>query len=207
MIKILQGQFYCFLAIVLLVASDSVLSDNKTDQPELRDNKTDQPELRHILGWVESIRLEPWGLKMLARIDTGANTSSMSARDIHQFNKGNKDWVRFTLDFGTEKGKPNRTIEIERPILRSHKIKQHSGIPQVRLVVAMDICLANEVRNVEFNLIDRRALNYPILLGRRALAGVALVDSSRTHLSKADCGHVKKKKKKHDQPDELTIPE
>ncbi|SFI82270.1 Uncharacterized conserved protein [Nitrosomonas sp. Nm34] len=197
MIRILREHFYCMLAIFLLITSDSVLSDSKTDQPEPR----------HILGWVESIRLEPWGLKMLARIDTGANTSSMSARDIHQFKKGNKDWVRFILDFGTEKGKPTRTVEIERPLLRSHKIKQHSGISQERLIIAMDVCLANEIRKVEFNLIDRRALNYPILLGRKALAGVALVDSSRTHLSKADCGHIKKKKKKNDQSDELAIPE
>ncbi|SDZ15945.1 RimK/LysX family protein [Nitrosomonas sp. Nm58] len=197
MITIIRGQFFFFLTIVLLIASGSVLSDDKTDQPELQ----------HILGWVESIRLEPWGLKMLARLDTGANTSSMSARDIYHFKKGNKDWVRFILDFGTEKGKPNRTIEIERPVLRSLKIKQHSGVSEERHVITMDICLANEVHNIEFNLIDRRALNYPILLGRRALAGVALVDSARTHLSKADCGHVKKKKKKRDSLEKLTIPE
>ncbi|MCO6429081.1 RimK/LysX family protein [Nitrosomonas communis] len=185
MIKIIRGRLFFFLATVLLMASGSVLSDDKTDQPELQ----------QILGWIESIRLEPWGLKMLARLDTGANTSSMSARDIHIFKKGNKDWVRFILDFGTEKGKPDRTIEIERPIVRSHKIKQHSGISQERHIITMDICLANEVRNVEFNLIDRRALNYPILLGRKALANVALIDPAHTHLSKADCGHVKKKRK------------
>lgn len=197
MINIIREQFFFFLAIVLFLASSPALSDDKTDQPELQ----------HILGWVESIRLEPWGLKMLARLDTGANTSSMSARDIHQFKKGNKNWVRFILDFGTEKGKPTRTIEIERPILRTHKIKQHNGISQERPIISMDICIANEVRTVEFNLIDRRALNYPILLGRKALAGFALVDSARTHLGKADCGHVKKKKKKRDPLDELTNPE
>lgn len=182
----MRGQLFLFLAIVLLIASSSVLSDDKTAQPELQ----------HILGWVESIRLEPWGLKMRARLDTGANTSSMSARDIHQFKKGNEEWVRFVLDFKTDKGKPKRIIEIERPVLRSLKIKRHNSISQERLVIKMDICLANEVRNIEFNLVDRRALNYPILLGRKALAGVALVDSGRTHLGKADCGHVKKKKEK-----------
>lgn len=197
MTKIVKGKLFFFLVIYFLIASDLVLSDDKTDQPQLQ----------HILGWVESIRLEPWGLKMLARLDTGANTSSMSARDIQLFKKGNKEWVRFILDFGAEKGKPNRTIEIERPIARSLKIKQHSGISQERYVIAMDICLANEVRKVEFNLVDRRALNYPILLGRRALAGFALVDSARTHLSKADCGHAKKKKKKRDSLDELTASE
>lgn len=197
MVKIIRGLSFFLLVIVLLSASDSALSDDKTDQPK--------PQ--HILGWVEPIRLEPWGFKMRARLDTGANTSSMSARDIQHFKKGNKDWVRFILDFKTAKGKPNRTVEIERPIHRVLKIKRHNSISQERPVIKMDICLANEIRNVEFSLVDRRALNYPILLGRKALAGLALVDSRRTYLSKADCGHAKKRKKKRDPLEEPAVPE
>lgn len=197
MIKINRGQFCFFLLVTLLIVSDTVLSGEKTDLPK--------PQ--HILGWVEPMRLEPWGLKMRARLDTGANTSSMSARDTQFFRKGNKDWVRFILDFRTDKDKPHRTIEIERPILRTLKIKRHNGISQERPVITMDICIANEVRNIEFNLIDRRALNYPILLGRKALAGFALVDSGQAYLGKADCGHVKKKKKKSDPLDESVISE
>lgn len=197
MVKIIRGQFYFFLAFVLLLVSGAALSEDKTAQPEVQ----------HILGWVEPIRLEPWGLKMRARLDTGANTSSMSARDIHQFKKGSKDWVRFILDFKTDKGKPNRTVEIERPVMRTIKIKRHSGISQERQVVQMDLCLANEVRTIEFNLIDRRALNYPILLGRKALANFALVDSGRIYLSKSDCGHVKKRKKKQNNLENSVTPE
>jgi hypothetical protein len=153
------------------------------------------PESLKILGWVEFVRLEPWGIKVHARLDTGANTSSMSARDIDLFKKNGKKWVRFTFDFKTsEEGE--RSVEIERPLTRLVKIKQHSGLPQERPVISMEICLADEVREVEFNLIDRRALNYPVLLGRRTLAGYTLVDSSRAYLSKAGCGHDKKKKKK-----------
>ncbi|MFO7578614.1 MAG: ATP-dependent zinc protease [Nitrosomonas halophila] len=150
------------------------------------------PDALKILGWVEFVRLEPWGLKTRARLDTGANTSSMSARDIHVFKKNGKRWAKFTFDFKT--AKDERSIEIEQPLVRLVKIKQHSGPPQERPVVSMDICLADEVRSVEFSLIDRRALNYPILLGRKALAGYALVDSANAYLSKAGCGHEKKKK-------------
>ncbi|SDX97700.1 ATP-dependent zinc protease family protein [Nitrosomonas halophila] len=149
------------------------------------------PDALKILGWVEFVRLEPWGLKTRARLDTGANTSSMSARDIHVFKKNGKRWAKFTFDFKT--AKDERSIEIEQPLVRLVKIKQHSGPPQERPVVSMDICLADEVRSVEFSLIDRRALNYPILLGRKALAGYALVDSANAYLSKAGCGHEKKK--------------
>ena len=186
----ISGLLASFWTVALLIISHAVLGDNKTPQPESK----------LILGWVEFVRLEPWGMKMRARIDTGANTSSMSARDINQFKKGSEDWVKFVLDFKVDKGKPNRSVEIERPIVRIVKIKQHQDILQERLVVNMDICIANQVHNIEFNLIDRRGLNYPVLLGRRALESLALVDPARTFIEKADCGHVKKKKKKVDTP-------
>ncbi|MDT8364716.1 MAG: ATP-dependent zinc protease [Nitrosomonas sp.] len=147
-----------------------------------------------VLGWVEHIRIEPWGVKARARLDTGANTASISAHDIELFRKNGKQWVKFMFDFSSA-GK-ERSIQIERPVIRIGKIKRHDGPLQERPVINMDICLANEVRTIEFNLIDRRVLNYPVLLGRKALAGRALIDSSRTSLSKADCGHKKKKKKK-----------
>jgi len=152
-----------------------------------------------IVGWVEFIRLEPWGIKMPARVDTGANTSSMSARDIEVFRKNGKQWVKFTFDF--RKGSEERSVEIERPLLRMLKIKRHDGPSQERPVISMEICLADEVRETEFDLIDRRALNYPVLLGRRTLAGYVLVDPARAYLTKAVCGHVKKKKKGDESTD------
>jgi len=172
-----------FAVLSLLIPLDAIAAEKTTATPE---------SLK-ILGWVEFIRLEPWGIKMPARVDTGANTSSMSARDIEIFRKNSKQWVKFTFDF--RKGSEERSVEIERPLVRVLKIKRHDGPSQERPVISMEICLADEVREAEFDLIDRRALNYPVLLGRRALAGYVLVDPARAYLSKAVCGHTKKKKK------------
>lgn len=61
-------------------------------------------------------------------------------------------------------------------------------------MISMEICLADEIREAEFDLIDRRALNYPVLLGRKALAGYVVVDPARAYLTKAVCGHTKRKK-------------
>lgn len=172
-----------FAVLSLLIPLDAIAAEKTTATPE---------SLK-ILGWVEFIRLEPWGIKMPARVDTGANTSSMSARDIEIFRKNSKQWVKFTFDF--RKGSEERSVEIERPLVRVLKIKRHDGPSQERPVISMEICLADEVREAEFDLIDRRALNYPVLLGRRALAGYVLVDPARAYLTKAVCGHTKKKKK------------
>ena len=175
---------HILFAILLLLTSYSAASAEKN---------TTAPESLKTIGWVEFIYLEPWGIKTPARIDTGANTSSMSARDINVFKKNGKTWVKFTFDF--EKDTEGRSVEIERPLVRVLKIKRHDGPSQERLVISMEICLADEIREAEFDLIDRRALNYPVLLGRKILAGYVVVDPARAYLAKAVCGHTKKKKK------------
>lgn len=146
------------------------------------------------LGWVEYVRLEPWGLRMRTRLDTGAKTASLSARDIEYFEKDDKKWVRFVCDYKHDKGKRERSMTLEQPIVRMVRIKRHNQKIQERPVVAMDVCFGNTVRQVEFSLIDRRGLNYPMLLGRDALQNFTLVDPSRSFLSKPDCGHRKPKK-------------
>lgn len=181
---------HLLFAVLLLLAFCGTVSAEKT---------MTTPESLKIIGWVELIRLEPWGIKTSARIDTGANTSSMSARDISVFKKNGKTWVKFTFDFRKDTGE--RFVEIERPLVRMLKIKQHDGPSQERPVISMEICLADEIREAEFDLIDRRALNYPVLLGRKALAGYVMVDPARAYLSKAVCGHTKKKKKESESTD------
>lgn len=193
-IRLIRQILYILSAVLLLLLYGTAWAE-KSAAP---------PDSLKILGWVEFIRLEPWGIKMPARVDTGANTSSMSARDIEVFRKNGKPWVKFTFDF--RKGSGKRSVEIERPLTRILKIKQHDGPSQERPVISMEICLADEVREAEFDLIDRRALNYPVLLGRKALAGYALVDPARAYLTKAVCGHVKKKKKS-DEPTDSRQPE
>lgn len=161
--------------------------------PALADTQSaDKPQARQILGWVESIRVEPWGWKMRARLDTGAKTASMSARNLRFFEKDDEPWVHFTFDFKRDKGEPMRAIDIERRIVRTVKIKRHGGKTKQRPVIRMQICLANHVHSIEFSLADRRSLNYPILLGREALENIALVDPAHTFLSDPDCGHKKR---------------
>lgn len=190
-IRSIRSVLYSLFAVLSLLLISLDASAEKT---------TATPESLKILGWVEFIRLEPWGIKVPARVDTGANTSSMSARDIEVFRKKNgKQWVKFTFDF--RKGSEERSVEIERPLVRVLKIKRHDGPSQQRPVISMEICLADEVREAEFDLIDRRALNYPVLLGRKALAGYVLVDPARAYLTKAVCGHAKKKKKGSESTD------
>ncbi len=159
-----------------------------------------KPVERQIMGWVESVRLEPWGFKFRARMDTGAKTSSMSARKIALFQKDDERWVRFIFDYQEDKGSRKRHVTIERPVLRMVRVKRHDDRIQERPVVLMDLCINGQIHPEEFSLIDRTSLNYPVLLGRDALKDIALIDPAATFLTRPDCGVRKKKKKKAVEP-------
>ena len=48
-------------------------------------------------GRYEHIKVEEIGKILPAKMDTGAMTASLSARDIEQFKRDGEDWVRFRL--------------------------------------------------------------------------------------------------------------
>jgi len=138
---------------------------------------------KYIFGWREVVVVAEAGDRLEAKLDTGATTSSIDARNIYRFRRGSRRYVRFEL--ATEAAGGGGVIE--RPLVRMVRIKQHDGQYQRRPVVALDICLGRIRRSVEFSLVDRRNFDQPVLLGRNALAGAALVDSDLAHTIKPSC--------------------
>ncbi|WP_236254390.1 ATP-dependent zinc protease family protein [Mucisphaera calidilacus] len=125
-----------------------------------------------VIGEIETLRIVDVDVVMPARIDTGATTSSLDARDIKQFERDGERWVRFTLvDPETDK-----KSELERPIARIVSIKRHGADDQERPVVEMKLQMGSRVYKREFSLTDRSAFTYPLLIGRNVLAGTAVVD-------------------------------
>ena len=74
--------------------------------------------------------------------------------------------------------------------IKSHLEEETHG----RVVVLMGICLGNTYRETEVNLIDRSGLNYPMLIGRRYLAGNNfIVDSGLAYSVKPECNEAQKR--------------
>ena len=136
-----------------------------------------------ILGWVENVHLVDPGMDLKAKLDTGAETSSLDARIIKKFRKSGKRWVRF----GVTNRESGEEYVFVRERLRTIGIVQHDGSRQTRPVVAMSFCIAGRRLDTEVSLIDRSEFIYPMLLGRSALAAFALVDPGSTFLSDPDC--------------------
>lgn len=136
-----------------------------------------------IFGYVERVVISAEGLSLKARLDTGAMTSSLDARNIVRFRRGDVRYVRFDV----RDPETDEYITLERPLARNVRIRQHEGPPVRRPVVRMRLCLGHLVREVEVNLTSRRQLIYPLLIGRSAMRGTVIVDPDLTFTNKPKC--------------------
>jgi hypothetical protein len=140
-------------------------------------------EGKDIFGWVEHVLVGKTRLSMKAKLDTGAETSSLDALQIKKLRRSGKRWVEFVVvDSDT-----GRRVNFKKPLLREVRIKRHEGRSQLRPVVAMEICLGDHLKRVQVSLIDRGEFLYPVLLGRRALEGIAVVDPELSLTSTPGC--------------------
>ncbi|HCL3515569.1 TPA: ATP-dependent zinc protease [Pseudomonas aeruginosa] len=139
-----------------------------------------------LWGWIEQSWLMPERMQAKAKLDTGALTSSLDARNIHRYRKDGERWVRFDVVLPTADSKAPVSVTFERKVLRLIKVRGAGGSDS-RPVVAMDICLGAKLLREQFSLRDRGNMNYPVLLGRRTLEHLGAVDVSRTFTRKPTC--------------------
>lgn len=125
-----------------------------------------------LYGRYERIKLPELGETLKAKMDTGAYTASLSAKDIELFKRDGEEWVRFRLATKDADGKV-----YEHQVSRISKIKnraeedEEGDSPELshRPVVDLELCLGDVKRTVEVNLVDRSSFNYPLLVGSKAL--------------------------------------
>lgn len=139
-----------------------------------------------VFGWVEKATVEPWGVEVKAKLDSGALTSSLDARDIEVFDKEGEEWVRFRLKLEDEADGETFTEHLERPLYRDLRVRGAGGRDE-RPVVLMEICLGDTLYEEQFGLRNREEMNYPLLLGRRTISHLGLLDVSETFISEPRC--------------------
>lgn len=134
------------------------------------------------VGWVERVKIGEQGFLVEAKLDTGADSSSLNAQNIHVYSRERRFWVRFEVtNYRWE------TARFDLPVRRFVKIKRHGGKSVERPVVAIDICVGRIKKVARVTLADRSRFRYAVLIGREFLAAGKLVDSSRRYLMEPDC--------------------
>lgn len=146
-----------------------------------------------IVGVVEKVRISPPGLVFPALMDTGAEVSSLDARNIQRFERDGKRWVRFDV-LHPETGE---MVPMEQRLERKTRILQSiSDEFERRLVVELSFSFGDITQIAEFTLADRSHLSYPVLIGRNILKDVMVVDVSRSNATPVKSKNPSEKKAK-----------
>jgi hypothetical protein len=134
---------------------------------------------------VEEVAIMNTGLNIDAKIDTGADNSSINASSIVYFDQDGARWVRFNIQ-----NRKGNQVAMERPLVRVAQIKRKEGGYIERPVVSMNLCVAGQQVNTEVNLANRDHFKYLMLVGRSLMAKRFLVDPESMHITQPTCTAV-----------------
>ncbi len=137
-----------------------------------------------VAGWAEYVWFElPRGnVRLRAKLDTGAQTSSIGVANLKDFSRDDAPWISFDLAVeGTG------TYAVEAPVVRTARIRRAGTRVQERPVIMLRACVAGMTRETEFTVAERQGMEFPVLIGRKFLAGAILVDSTAQFSAPDSC--------------------
>jgi hypothetical protein len=159
------GLIFLFVSIILLLPSEMGNAGEKFK-----------------IGQVEDVVLIPWRVRLPARIDTGAVTSSLDARELKV--KNNMADFKLPRKYGG--------LRIHLPVTGWQGIRS-ADFRERRPVVEITLCMGAMLLHIEVNLNDRSTVKYPLILGRNALKDNFVVDCSQSHCLPPSCPEAKLK--------------
>lgn len=132
---------------------------------------------RLLIGRREWIALPDLSLPpLIAKIDTGARTSTLHAEKIHF------DEQTGIVHFHTI-GPNGRLQSCTCRAVKVKHVRNSGGTGQSRIVIRTSLAFPGGFSFItDFTLANRKAMRYPVLLGRRAINGYFVIDPQHTHL-------------------------
>jgi hypothetical protein len=137
-----------------------------------------KPSLQ-IIGWREWVTLPDLGkVRVKAKVDTGARSSSVHAFDIRLLERNGIPMVSFEIHPLQRSEK--KKIRVEAPLLEMRKVKSSGGHETLRPVIETEVELMGERWPIELTLASRDEMGFRMLLGRQAIRRRFLVNSGRS---------------------------
>ena len=137
---------------------------------------------KQIIGWIERAAVTTDAVVMDAKVDTGADYSSVHADDIRYLVHEDVSWVEFAI-----RDHHGEQHVLRRPLMRMSRIKKKTMGFQDRPVVKIEICVGDQQRLTQVNLAGRGHFKYPLLLGRDFLGRHYLVAPASKYLQPLLC--------------------
>jgi len=147
-----------------------------------------------VLGWREWLGFPDLGITQIkAKVDTGARTSCLHAFFVDPFEREGEEWVRFGIH--PLQGDTEQEVMCEARVKDKRIVRDSGGHEELRYVVQTPVTIGTREHMIEVTLTDRDTMKFRALLGRTAIRGRYLVDSSRSYLQ------GKRKRRKKATPD------
>ncbi len=139
-----------------------------------------EPGLQTI-GWREWVALPDLGVpEIKAKVDTGADNSSLHAFNVERFERDGVDMVRFDVHVRQRKRKPSVSCVAE--VALERKVKNPGGRSELRPVIRTRLIVAGKEIEALVNLTTRDEMTFRLLLGRRTVRRHFLVDPDHSYL-------------------------
>jgi len=139
-----------------------------------------------IVGWRELVDMPDLGLlRIPAKIDSGARTSSLHGRVLETFEQAGETMVAFAVDWD---GEEHRCEAVQVDI---RGITSSNGETQQRYVIKSPLLIGDIRFRAEISLADRSDMKFPMLIGRSSLRRRFLVDSGYSWLQTKGMESVK----------------
>jgi hypothetical protein len=132
-----------------------------------------------IIGWREWIALPDLGIvRIKAKIDTGARSSSLHTYSIEPFQSDGRPYVRFKVH--PIQRHDEFSVTCEAPVHDVRRVKSSSGEVSERFVIQTQLRWMGESWLADLTLFDRSEMGFRMLIGREAIRSRMLVDSGRS---------------------------
>ena len=124
----------------------------------------------NYVGWEEWVGLPELNLPaLIAKTDTGADTSALHAFNIQTFGKKNNQMVRFGINpIDTDE---RFAIFCSAKIIDQRNVTSSNGITELRYVIETDMVIGGVTKKIPITLTNRENMKYKMIIGRNALDG------------------------------------
>ena len=138
------------------------------------------PELLTI-GWREWVGLPELGITSIkAKIDSGARTSALHAYEIRPFVEDDVQRVEFKIH--PRQYNKESVLVCVANVLDERTVTDSGGHKERRYVISTLCSIGEHSWPIEITLTARDDMRFRMLLGRTAIKGRALIDSSKSYM-------------------------
>lgn len=133
------------------------------------------------IGWRERVSFPEFGvIGVKAKIDSGAQTSSIHAFRPRYSQRDDGEWISFEIHPRRRSRKD--AVRVSAKVKTHRWIRSSNGKRELRPVIETIMSLGGEEFKAELTLANRHLMAYRMILGRSAMRGRFIIDPGKSYL-------------------------